>query len=92
VARNGREAVDKAGRYQPTVVVLDRAMPTMDGLEALPEIGRVPPHSKIVRPVGMKATAMATQVLELGAERCVEKGADPEEVVRVIEQVAGLAA
>jgi DNA-binding NarL/FixJ family response regulator len=35
---------------------------------------------------------MAAQALALGAESYVEKGADPEEIVKAIEAAAGLAA
>src|SRR6266511_1088230 len=87
-ATNGREAVAQAERHQPTIVVLDLAMPIMDGLEALPEIRRVAPRSKVVVLSGFEASAMAEQALELGAERYVEKGADPDSIVRAIEEVA----
>ena len=33
-AEDGGEAVEKAARYQPDVVLMDIRMPTMDGLEA----------------------------------------------------------
>jgi DNA-binding NarL/FixJ family response regulator len=89
-ARNGREAVDQAERHQPTVVVLDLSMPIMDGLEALPEIRRVAPGAKIVVLSGFETDAMAAQALALGAESYVEKGADPDVIVRAIEAAAGL--
>ena len=33
-AQNGVEAVEKAGRFAPTVVLMDIRMPELDGLEA----------------------------------------------------------
>ena len=40
-AENGQEAVTKTIQFAPDVVVLDLAMPVMDGLEAAREIGNV---------------------------------------------------
>src|SRR3712207_3981947 len=33
-ASTGREAIDKVGRFQPTLVLMDIRMPELDGLEA----------------------------------------------------------
>ncbi|MDQ4029375.1 MAG: response regulator, partial [Actinomycetota bacterium] len=46
-ASDGIEAIEAVGHHRPNVVLLDLAMPVMDGLEALPEIGRVSPDSKV---------------------------------------------
>src|ERR1700730_2782799 len=35
-AENGREAVEKAPRLQPDLIILDLSMPVMNGLEAAP--------------------------------------------------------
>lgn len=47
-ARNGREAIDLCERLQPDLVVLDRQMPVMGGLEAIPHIRAGSPHAAIV--------------------------------------------
>src|SRR5262249_9777886 len=44
----GREAVELSAAHRPDVVLLDLAMPEMDGLEALPLILAVSPESKVV--------------------------------------------
>jgi DNA-binding NarL/FixJ family response regulator len=43
-ARDGHEAVDKAVELQPDLIVLDLAMPEMNGLEAGKEISRHSPE------------------------------------------------
>ena len=48
VAADGAEAVEQAVREVPDLVLLDIAMPTMDGLEATAEIRRRLPTAKIV--------------------------------------------
>lgn len=45
---NGRKAIEMAGRLKPHVMILDIEMPEMDGIEALPEILKVSPHTRVV--------------------------------------------
>ncbi|MGH3441343.1 MAG: response regulator transcription factor [Nitriliruptorales bacterium] len=73
-ATNGLEAVDAAGRYQPALLVLDLAMPVMDGLQALPEIRRVAPGTKVLVLSGFAANDAESQALDLGAAGYLEKG------------------
>jgi DNA-binding NarL/FixJ family response regulator len=47
-ACDGIEAVEKAGNLRPDIVLLDISMPKMDGLQALPLIKEVSPHSQVV--------------------------------------------
>jgi DNA-binding NarL/FixJ family response regulator len=47
-ATDGREAVEKAQRLKPDVVVLDLAMPVMNGLDAAREIRRLSPALPLV--------------------------------------------
>lgn len=47
-AQDGIEAVNLAHSLRPDIVVLDISMPNMDGLEAIPEIHRVSPESRIL--------------------------------------------
>jgi predicted signal transduction protein with EAL and GGDEF domain/CheY-like chemotaxis protein len=47
-ARDGAEAIAEAGLHQPDVVLLDLAMPGMDGRQALPRIRDVAPGTKVV--------------------------------------------
>lgn len=88
-AENGLQAIELAGRFRPDVVVLDLAMPVMDGLEALPEIKRVSPETSIIVLSGFDASAMANQALSLGAERYLEKGTTPSEIVRAVKDIVG---
>lgn len=75
-ASNGREAIALADAYRPDAVVLDLAMPVMDGLEALPEILRVSPLTKVVILSGFDREDFADQALALGAHAFVEKGVE----------------
>jgi DNA-binding NarL/FixJ family response regulator len=90
-ASDGAQAIAQAGALQPEVVVLDLAMPVMDGLEAIPHLRRVSPETKIVVLSAFQGLQMARQALELGAERYIEKGADPWTIVDAIRDVASRA-
>jgi CheY-like chemotaxis protein len=46
--RSGREAVEKAVELRPSLIILDLAMPEMDGLSAAKEIGKKLPSVPIV--------------------------------------------
>lgn len=47
-AVDGVEAIERAEELQPDLVVLDRQMPRLGGVEALPEIRRVAPGAAVV--------------------------------------------
>jgi DNA-binding NarL/FixJ family response regulator len=90
-ARTGREAVAEAANHQPDVVLLDLSMPEMDGLEALPELRRVAPRTKVVVLTGFDNPALAAHALELGAARYIVKGATPGEILSAVEEAAAAA-
>jgi len=47
-AENGRQAVQLAKKLKPDVVVLDVAMPMLNGLEATRQLAREVPHAKVL--------------------------------------------
>lgn len=73
-ATNGAEAVEMARNEQPEAIILDLAMPVMDGLEAIPLIKEASPETKIVVLSGFDAERMAEKALGLGAETYLQKG------------------
>ena len=73
-ATNGKEAVELAASEKPDAIILDLAMPVMDGLEAIPLIRAASPESKIVVLSGFDAERAAKAALELGAESYLQKG------------------
>jgi DNA-binding NarL/FixJ family response regulator len=72
-AVDGVEAVEHAERLQPDVVVLDRSMPRMNGLEALPEIRRVAPGTSVVLYTADGDEGVAQAALGLGAVGVMDK-------------------
>jgi len=73
-ASDGLEAVDRAMELEPDVVVMDLAMPRMDGLQALPLILAKVPSAKVVIVSGFDQGTMRDKVMAAGATRYVEKG------------------
>lgn len=47
-AVDGREAIEKAERHQPDLIILDLAMPVMDGLKAAQAICKILPAVPII--------------------------------------------
>lgn len=91
-AENGEAAIVEAERLRPDVMLLDLAMPVMDGLEALPKIRTISPNTRVVVLSAFESRSMAPQALRLGAAAYVEKGADPAELAQLIEEVARVVA
>lgn len=87
-ARDGDEAISEAKRLQPDVILLDLSMPRKTGFDALPEIRQVAPAAQVIVLSGFVAATIAADVIERGAARFLEKGADPEVIFTAIEEVA----
>src|ERR1700710_923389 len=73
-AENGRAGVDSAAAHEPDLVLLDIAMPVMDGLEALPLIRGACPDAIVVMLSGFGASEMTAKALAGGADGYIQKG------------------
>jgi DNA-binding NarL/FixJ family response regulator len=87
LASDGLQAVELAQRQQPDLVLLDLAMPRMDGLQALPLILEAVPGVRVVVLSGFDKSAMADRALAAGAHRYVEKGLSTRELGTVVAEV-----
>jgi PAS domain S-box-containing protein len=74
-AMNGQEAIDIALRHEGdiAVVLLDLRMPVMTGGEALPELKRIRPDTKVILSSGYEHDSRADALLESGASAFVQK-------------------
>jgi DNA-binding NarL/FixJ family response regulator len=73
-AANGQEAIAVTEQQSPDAIVLDLAMPVLDGLQAIPSIRAASPATAIVVLSGFARGQLDREALELGASAYVEKG------------------
>jgi NarL family two-component system response regulator LiaR len=66
-ASNGRDAIEECRRLQPDVLLIDLVMPGMGGVEAIPSIRKVSPHTQIITLTNFKDEEMVQGALKGGA-------------------------
>lgn len=91
-AGDGRAGIELVTRLQPDAVLLDLAMPVMDGLEALPIMRAASPHSRILVLSGFESSQMASTAIGSGASSYIQKGAAPSEIVAEVARCVGVTA
>ena len=87
-APNGQEAVEAARKLKPDVVILDMAMPELDGLEALREIKRALPNTEVVIFSAHRSEEVIGQVFEAGAKSYIQKSDCGRHLVAAIKSIA----
>ena len=87
-AADGLEAISLAEQLQPDVVVLDLAMPKMDGLQALHRILEVSPRSRVIVLSAIEASTIARRVKSMGARDYVEKGVPASDITSAVRRAA----
>jgi diguanylate cyclase (GGDEF)-like protein len=83
-AADGHEAVDLALALSPDAILMDVAMPDMDGVEATRTIHALMPNVRIVALTGLGEPDVAAAMLAAGAAACCIKGAPLWELERAL--------
>lgn len=86
-AADGVQALDRADALEPDIVLLDLAMPVMDGLQALPALRERLPKARIVIFSGFEHEALAREALAAGADAYIEKGTSVMQLVARLRQL-----
>ena len=88
-AANGLEAVEKAARLRPTVVLMDIRMPELDGLEATRRILATDNGARILILTTFDLDEYVYEALRAGASGFVLKDDPAEQLLGAIRIVAG---
>jgi DNA-binding NarL/FixJ family response regulator len=88
-ASNGLEAVEKAARFGPTVVLMDIRMPELDGLQATRRILAADDTARILVLTTFDLDEYVYEALRAGASGFVLKDDPPEQLLAAIRTVAG---
>jgi DNA-binding NarL/FixJ family response regulator len=86
-ALNGSEAVIKARELRPDVVILDLAMPVMNGLEAAREIARIQPATPVLLYTMSDLPQVRLEAASAGIREVVGKSAAPHVLLDAVERV-----
>ncbi len=87
-AANGQEAVDLTCGLEPDVLVLDLAMPVMDGTEATARIRLAGVATHILILTATEDVQSLFEVFRNGAQSCLIKTVHPDELVSAIRTAA----
>jgi DNA-binding NarL/FixJ family response regulator len=87
-ASNGLEAIDKAARFHPTVILMDIRMPELDGLEATRRILAKNNGARILILTTFDLDEYVYEALRAGASGFVLKDDPPEQLLAAIRTVA----
>jgi DNA-binding NarL/FixJ family response regulator len=87
-ASDGREAVEKAGRFHPAVVLMDIRMPELDGLEATRRILAADEHARVLILTTFDLDEYIYEALSAGASGFVLKDDPPEQLISAIHTIA----
>jgi DNA-binding NarL/FixJ family response regulator len=87
-ATTGREAVERARRLGPEVVLMDVRMPDLDGIEATRELTRAAPDTRVLILTTFEQDDYVFGALRAGASGFLVKRTRPEELIAAVHTIA----
>ena len=87
-AADGQQAIRVVGEVAPDVVIMDLAMPVMNGIEATRRILAQSPHVAVLVVSMADDHESVFAALRAGARGYVLKGTDPADLIRAVQSVA----
>jgi DNA-binding NarL/FixJ family response regulator len=87
-ASTGREAVERARRLDPDVVLMDVRMPDLDGIGATRELTRAAPHTRVLILTTFEQDDYIFGALRAGASGFLLKRTRPEDLIAAVRTIA----
>lgn len=85
-AENGNQAIEQVKKHDFDTVVLDLAMPGMDGIETLRHIKETDPDVQVILLTGHGTVPAGVEAMKLGAIDFLQKPATFEELLEKIRE------
>lgn len=90
-ASGGRQGLELVEAHQPEVVVVDLAMPDIDGFEVITRVRQLSPATRVVVYSAFPALSMRNRARELGAAEYHEKSDPVERVAATVHRLVAAA-
>jgi two-component system nitrate/nitrite response regulator NarL len=87
LAQNGSEAIAQVKKWHPDIVLMDIALPQMDGIESCRRIAKTHPHSKVIFLTQYDKTDFIESAIIFGSNGYVVKTTKPEGLFQAIRTV-----
>lgn len=87
-AEDGKTALNKAGKRTFDAILLDMAMPGLDGLQTLSGLLEINPDLQIIVLTGQATLKQGVEAMKLGALDLLEKPVEIDTLVKRIEDAA----
>lgn len=87
-ASNGREAVELAGKLKPDLIVMDVAMPELNGIEATRRLTEASDRTRVLALSMHKDAVYVREILRAGARGYLLKDAFDSDLVMAVRAVA----
>lgn len=87
IAKNGREAVEKAIALKPDIVMMDISMPNLNGVEATAKIREEVPHARVIALSIHSSKKIVDKMFDSGASGYILKESAFDEIYDAIQEV-----